>query len=99
MGAQVIEAYIASGEPMDKAGAYGIQGVGGSFVSGITGCYFSVMGFPIHRFSAEVRRARCSTHSRKRSTLVFALRAFRGRLNILAKIIKCTSLLRVVCYS
>jgi len=51
---EVIEAYIASGEPMDKAGAYGIQGVGGSFVSGITGCYFSVMGFPVHRFSAEV---------------------------------------------
>eukprot|EP00959_Pyramimonas_sp_CCMP1952_P161504 3377266-Pyramimonas_sp.AAC.4 len=43
---------------MDKAGAYGIQGIGGSFVKGIQGCYFSVMGFPIHRFSAEVRERR-----------------------------------------
>ncbi|KAG6557729.1 hypothetical protein Mapa_000495 [Marchantia paleacea] len=51
---KAISAYIASGEPMDKAGAYGIQGIGGSFVKGIQGCYFNVMGFPVHRFSEEV---------------------------------------------
>eukprot|EP00897_Mesotaenium_endlicherianum_P004446 jgi/Mesen1/4029/ME000212S03048 len=49
-------AYIATGQPMDKSGAYGIQGLGGSMVRGITGCYFNVMGFPLHRFGAEVKQ-------------------------------------------
>lgn len=44
-----IRNYINSGEPMDKAGAYGIQGLGGAFVEGINGCYYNVMGLPLNK--------------------------------------------------
>jgi septum formation protein len=42
-----IAAYVASGEPRGKAGAYGIQGLAGSFISRIEGSYSGVMGLPI----------------------------------------------------
>lgn len=42
-----IEQYVASGEPMDKAGAYGIQGQASKFVERVEGCYFNIVGLPI----------------------------------------------------
>jgi septum formation protein len=52
-----IDAYIASGEPMDKAGSYGIQGIGGQFVTTIQGDFFTVMGMPMHQTSRIVALA------------------------------------------
>jgi len=42
-----IAAYVASGEPFDKAGAYGIQGLASKFVTRVEGCYFNVVGLPV----------------------------------------------------
>jgi len=50
-----IDDYIATGEPFDKAGAYGIQGIGGRFVTRIEGCYFNVMGLPLSRVWSMLR--------------------------------------------
>ncbi len=49
MSAEEIAEYIASGEPMDKTGAYGIQGIASRWVERIEGCYFNVVGLPVAR--------------------------------------------------
>lgn len=51
-----IQDYIRTGEPMDKAGAYGIQDKGAIFVKGIKGCFYNVMGLPIHRVYEELKK-------------------------------------------
>ncbi len=51
-----ITAYIKTGEPMDKAGAYGIQNKGALFVEKIEGDYFNVVGLPICRLSKELEK-------------------------------------------
>jgi septum formation protein len=50
-----IDAYIATGEPMDKAGAYGIQGFGATIVECVDGDYFAVMGLPLARLVTLLR--------------------------------------------
>ena len=50
-----IEAYCNTDEPYDKAGAYGIQGIAGSFVSSIEGCYYNIMGFPMSSIYRSLR--------------------------------------------
>lgn len=57
MSEEEIAAYVASGEPMDKAGAYGIQGLASRWIPRIRGCYFNVVGLPVSRVCAMLERA------------------------------------------
>lgn len=52
---ELILRYVQSGEAMDKAGAYGIQGKAAVFVRKIEGCYYNVVGLPLHRLSQMLR--------------------------------------------
>ena len=53
---EIINWYLDTGEPFDKAGAYGIQGKGRALVEKINGDYFSIMGFPISNFLENLRK-------------------------------------------
>jgi len=60
LSAEEIAEYVRSGEPMDKAGAYGIQGMASRWVTEIQGCYFNVVGLPVarvYRLLHEAERA------------------------------------------
>eukprot|EP00944_MAST-04C_sp_MAST-4C-sp1_P004227 g4227.t1 len=56
MSESMIDAYVATKDPMDKAGSYGIQSSGGAFVKRIDGDYYNVVGFPFNRFAREMGR-------------------------------------------
>jgi len=57
LSAGEIDEYVATGEPLDKAGAYGIQGRAAALVEGIEGDFYTVMGFPLARFVRALRRS------------------------------------------
>lgn len=61
---QEIVAYIRTGEPMDKAGAYGIQGVASRWVQGVAGCYFNVVGLPVGRVYRLLRQVETAIGAR-----------------------------------
>jgi septum formation protein len=56
MDDEAIKQYIATGEPMDKAGAYAIQSKGGAYVKGIEGDYFNVLGLPLNLVNNMLRQ-------------------------------------------
>jgi nucleoside triphosphate pyrophosphatase len=58
LSASEISAYVASGEPMDKAGAYAIQGYAGRWIPRIHGCYFNVVGLPLALVSSLLEGSR-----------------------------------------
>lgn len=59
LDARELERYLATAEPYDKAGAYGIQGGASVFVQGIRGCYFNVVGLPVSQVHRALRSMAC----------------------------------------
>jgi septum formation protein len=61
LSSEEIAEYVRTGEPMDKAGAYAIQGVASRWVERIDGCYFNVVGLPVPRVYRMLRAAERAT--------------------------------------
>jgi septum formation protein len=60
-----IEAYVVTGEPLDKAGGYAIQGRAGCYIPRIEGCYFNVVGLPLARLHTLLRELGWRDHAQK----------------------------------
>jgi septum formation protein len=63
LGDEEIDAYVATGEPMDKAGAYGIQGLAAKWIPRVEGCYFNVVGLPLALVATMLEEADSSQPS------------------------------------
>ncbi len=63
LGDEEIAAYVATGEPMDKAGAYGIQGLAAKWIPRVEGCYFNVVGLPLALVATMLEEADSSQPS------------------------------------
>ncbi len=50
-----VKIYIESGEPFNKAGGFGIQGLGSIFIKGIEGCFYNIVGFPVNNFFTNLK--------------------------------------------
>ncbi len=64
MSGEEIQEYVSSGEPLDKAGAYGIQGLASRFIERIEGSYSNVVGLPVELFYSHYRRMILNANSR-----------------------------------
>ncbi|MBU1136161.1 MAG: septum formation protein Maf [Nanoarchaeota archaeon] len=65
-----IKKYVATGKPLDKAGAYGIQDLASIFIKKINGCYFNVMGFPVYNIYKNLKKMKVN---------IFQYEGWRGR--------------------
>lgn len=63
MSEAAVTSYVATGEPLDKAGSYAIQGLGARFVERVEGCYYNVVGLPLARLCSLLRSAGYDTDS------------------------------------